>query len=336
MFQYIILYLIGCLSMIIRKNFFYFLIFIMILFSGLRYQVGTDYETYVNIFLGLQNNIEVGYLTINKIIRYITSKSEILFLFISTIILFNVARTIRDNKKREEMLLMFLGIYYLTYTFNTLRHGLAATFILYAILKKKSIYILIAALFHKISFLFFFVYFFIKRDYSKKTIIILYCFGFLIYFTNLDILKFILENIKIPIESVSYKLQYYTQNYYGNKTIKYGLSLGFFLRFFLIIISLKKRKQKNREFNTALQMVILGNLFILYFNFYPIFLERVANICYLFEIYLLPELLEKHKKRIMIVIIYTLLFYLKLLDSKETNKKYQYIPYQSIYSRDRK
>lgn len=197
--------------------------------------------------------------------------------------------------------------------------------------KKKFNYIIVSSLYHSIGLIFLPIYLFIKK-WKYQGILVAYILGILIYIFEIDLLKLSFYWInKIPLKLITYKVYYYTTSYYNQEVIRYGLTLGFYLRFFLIVSSFFFIRNQN----TALKMIILGNLFTLYFNNYPIFIERIVNICYLFEIFLIPNLLKNTKKILLIIIllVYTGLFYGKILMSREREGNYQYLPYITIFEK---
>lgn len=189
---------------------------IPILISGLRYYVGTDYESYVGIY-----NKYFNYSFIN----FFESKTEFLFLIIVKIAsLFNnfqvmffiiafftviiTYKAIFNYKEKFSLGFMFF-IYlfmYFTNSFNWIRQALAIAIVLYSYKfifeknwKKFTLAIIIASLFHVSALLFWPFYFVFDKENNKrkKYIRILYIIITIIIVLNYEKAVNMLSSISI-------------------------------------------------------------------------------------------------------------------------------------------
>jgi len=169
---------------------------IPILISGLRYMVGTDYQTYTTMYNELWNlpftdffsnvfsQIEIGFFLLIKISGFITSSPFSLFVFSSflTIIFFYLGLKRYKIKHAALVYLLYLLIIF-PLTLNIVRQGVAMSISFYALSfiierrpKQYFFWIIVASLFHISSLFLLPVYFInkiVKDDKQNSHILIL-------------------------------------------------------------------------------------------------------------------------------------------------------------------
>lgn len=336
-----VLFFITVVILLMKKNFHLTLV-ALALFSGFRYNVGTDYSNYVFAFKK-QNLImfEKGFFYLNKAIYFFTNNSQIVFLISSTIIMFFIWKAIKNYKLDPKIaLFIYFTVYYIEQNFNLLRHGIAASILFYAFSNrsKKRIFffIILASLFQKVSLVFIIFLFFLNKKSSKLLMGIL-IISLIVYFTKFNILKEINNLNFLTNGYIKYKLKVYLEN---RNPGSYGITFGIMLRILMLIfikIKVLSLKKINEQYVTrAFNIIFLGIILALLINNSGIFIQRILNICFMFEIVLLSYAFMKHKRKInFIIIIICCLFYYKIIfkmNSLETirftGKKFKYIPYK--------
>lgn len=161
--------------------------FCLIVYSGFRYQVGTDYNGYAKMFdlikqYGRYYNIEWGYYGLVRLCHTLHCNAQLVFLIFSVITIYFVYRYIEYFSTDVELswfLFVCIGPYYLN-TFNGMRQWLAIAVFAYSlryVQEKKLLHYAIlnciTGLFHFSSFLLLPLYFVLRpqRFNMKKTIL---------------------------------------------------------------------------------------------------------------------------------------------------------------------
>jgi hypothetical protein len=161
----------------------------LMIYSGFRYQVGTDYDGYAEMFdmiklFGRYYNIEWGYYGLVKLCHAINANAQLVFLLFSVVTVYFVYRYIEYFSKDPELswfLFVCIGPYYLN-TFNGMRQWLAIAVFAYSLRyvqeKKGWHYMLlncITSLFHFSSLLLLPLYFVLRtRRFNMKKILLCY------------------------------------------------------------------------------------------------------------------------------------------------------------------
>lgn len=171
---------------IYRGSFFIFSIIIFII-SGCRYYVGTDYESYSDIFYH-DLSIEPLYKSLQDLIKLIYNKYELLVFVVFAIAYLLKIKVFHLFCFPKGILLTYIAyfsFYYISYDINAIRQGLALGVTMlagyYAYKKelyKFIIFTVIASLIHYTAICFTPFYFLLSLSYRKKYIwgIIIFCF----------------------------------------------------------------------------------------------------------------------------------------------------------------
>lgn len=192
----------------------YFLVLILALFAGLRYEVGAkpDWEVYHQVFYDApqhlsdllvyfsdNNRLEKGYLTYNFIIHYIVSDFNF-FLVITALI--TIGLTYKSVSIYTPMtafaLLLYMRYGYFQFNMMFLRQGMAVAIFLYSIqyIKKRDVYRyyllnIIGITFHVSLIVVLPLYFFVHRAFSAR--VYLTILGCSIFFQSINIIKLLAE-----------------------------------------------------------------------------------------------------------------------------------------------
>lgn len=170
-------------------------VFIFSLVSGLRWNVGVDHQHYLRNYLSVQNtgykvfNFESGFELITDIFAGSGIHYVFYFGFLAFLQIFFVYRTFKDEKYLYPFLglIIIFGPQYLNWV-NGTRQMIAATILFYAvsyIAEKKLLnyllFVLLASIFHKSSFMMIPLYFIPQSEYFKSRAFLLILAGLTLY-----------------------------------------------------------------------------------------------------------------------------------------------------------
>lgn len=155
----------------------------LILFSGFRYFVGTDYWAYFDAYNGLLSgyfynwHFEWGFWTLTRILAFVKMDHVWYFCIISAIIVIPIANTIRKKSPYPIFSIsLFVFFYFLFSSFNTPRQFIAIAIILsgstYILEKKFWKYLIcvgVATTFHTSAIVFILLYFIRKIKINNNT-----------------------------------------------------------------------------------------------------------------------------------------------------------------------
>jgi len=321
-------------------------IMIPILIAGLRYNVGTDFETYMKMFNAWKEyditqiftnmRTEVLFGMIIKI-SGIFNNYRILFFISSLITVLMVYLSILYNKEKISIALAFL-LYLLLYfpsSLNVVRQAIAVAIVLYSYryviqknILKFAIAIIIASMFHTTAILllpFYFIFNFEKRENNLKNLLkIIYLFFLILIVLNYNSILKILTGYSAFQKYQNYG---YIENFGGNKMIIVDTII-------LAIILLYRKPLEKYDKNTKLYifMMIVGYILELT-GFISPYIKRIAvyfNICSIYVLSMFPKIAKNKKEKNIIVffiIIYAiLLFFISIYLLKQGN----IIPYNIL------
>lgn len=175
-----------------RKIFFNLTIIMLFLVSAFRYNVGTDYEHYGNIFQWVLNGydvyVESGFKILNIFVQRVLNMDVIAVYFISSlIIIISFAKSIKENVSSQYWFIgifIFIGSGIYFASFNLIRQYIAIAIIVAGmplLIKRRyikySILVLIASTFHtSVLIVEFFIVFLIVFRNKKNTKILWYIY----------------------------------------------------------------------------------------------------------------------------------------------------------------
>jgi len=336
-----------------QKNTFLFLMGIaLVLFAGLRGEIDNDYLNYESIYRSIaatdfksliiiENlkepflDVEPGYRILNKLVYFIFSNSQFVFLFSALISVgVNLLCFKRMSPYPLLSVLLYLSHTYLLRDMMQIRAGIAAALCLFSLLSLQNerpyrfiLIIIIASLFHSAAIPFLLVLFFYKGDFRKY-----YFPVFLI--SVLIALVYPFGNIirMIPEFDILYKIQGYANNEHSEalgllnpNIIKQGIIT-------LICISCYSRlKEEYTDFNILFICYFISTCWLMVFNDFGIIAGRIATIFSITEVIIIPQLMLSFLKKniwagsilFIIIIMYSVSFYFIDLHTRDYFKPYK-------------
>ncbi len=176
-------------SKMIKTDLFFYLSFaILVLFSGLRFDVGVDFISYSQMFVDFRNEtapflFEPANMFIINMVNMLNIDYQAIFFIYSLLIMSGVFYFIKNlSPSKEVSILLFvtIGIFYFS-TFNGIRQWAAISIMLIAIVKlieakhiQFVLFIILASLFHLSAIILFVLVFFKFRFKFLYLIVILF------------------------------------------------------------------------------------------------------------------------------------------------------------------
>jgi hypothetical protein len=349
---YGIIFIIGLLLTIIGiyekkydKICYFFFSIILIFLAGFRFGISSDYFAYLELYENSTNqryNIgrtEYGYYLLNKLFFSIGLPFGLFLAFTTSIVIFNTYFALKNfNANKMCGLFVYFCLFYFVNIFNLVRHGIAASFILYAyslVVKEKTfkavIILLVAFLFHNVSIAFFPIVFISKIKFHKVFIILSIILCYELFINRKIIIDKFISDI-LPERYVAY-----VWSYIGIVNIsKIGIGTIMFIFLFILFSICKKRILLNNienRFNIAYNMMYSSLILLIVFWSIPTVLERLLNISRQGLIILIPYFLLsfRNNKKIlvtMMIIVFCLAFFCQTMLISDISKKYTHFPYQ--------
>lgn len=341
-----------------KKNYdsFYKIMFItFFILSFIRWETGTDWETYYYIFDKKIEDMayvsEIGFRMINYYVNKLTNNYTILLLLMAAVIYpLKYLMIKRYSKNILFSLLIFFSLYKADIFFVRMTVAVAINFYAFNYILKQELikfigFVLLACIFHRTAIIFLIAYPIVR--YIKFTMNKMYCIFFvaiIFYVFNYEIINLLnlfLKKIDLTfVENISFKLNLYleTKNiYFGNDQRNLNNSLKMIItvvnRVFIYVIILWKAKKL--DFFSQKSLLLYGIGYSLFFLLTPISvpLGRLTAYFDIFELIIIPNIYMTLKNRtikklfIMISIVY---FYLKLFSGIYTYYG-AFIPYKTIF-----
>lgn len=312
----------------LRKNVFVSIgLAIPILMAALRYNVGTDFSTYVNMYNEIKNfdvNIVEGLFFVVCKIAIALGNVQYMFAIYSILTIILVYKALEYNKDKYSLSLMFflyLFIYFAT-SFNIIRQALAVAIVFYSYryltekkLKKFVFWVLIASLAHKTALFFLPFYFIVPQNKEKinriQLIQVISIMIIMMVVLNLETLLQYITNFDMFEKYTIYRDSVQTEN--KSLILKIFL-LGIFVCFRR---QLKAYEGKN---NIYIILFIIG-VILEFTGFFSAFVKRIAMYFTISDIYLissLPKIFNKKDRNMVVLVIicyaiifFTISFYIK-------------------------
>lgn len=300
---------------------------LLVLFAGLRYNVGRDFQSYKVIFLTILNGkTEIGFRLLNLIVLLSGFNFQVVFLISSFITIILVYKTIiKISPYITLSLFLFLSLGFLLESFNIIRQWIAISIFFYAsifIVQKKFfpyfLLILIAALFHKSALISIPFYFLGNVSFNRYTLIILLIFSIIFsFFINLHELM-----LNTPFYS----------NYFqkGNELVSADLGLGYVSKLLIGIFVILFYSEIVAQGNFARMSV---NFFFFYLITLAVFrdsqvLVRIGYYFHIFLIVVIPFIIKAAEKRTKLILLFSfIVFSLAILTISIINPEEKFLPY---------
>lgn len=240
-----------------RKIYYYIVILILILFAGIRFNVGVDYNNYVNLFkdiiYGYDVHTEISFNYIVNFINLFSGSYQILFLFyaIMTILFMSKFFHFFSNNKMLSLYLYFsFPVFYLA-SFNGIRQILAVAIFAYALkfivkenFLKYFLLILLATAIHKSAILLLPLYWFINKTIGIK-----------LYFPIGLFYYFVIKFIEMQIQNINIYLVYFNPSDIENNSIN---PMIYLLVIIFILVWQKDFAHKKIALNMIFISILIG------------------------------------------------------------------------------
>jgi hypothetical protein len=312
---------------------------------GLRSDVGTDYESYVELFESIRSHesirlLEPGYFLLNSLVSELGFDSWLVFLAAATTTFFLTQATIaRYSEHPAVSALGVFGMGFFFFSLSGVRQALAIAIVFYAFrhidtrdLLRFLLAVVIAAMFHWTALLSLPAYWFAQRRFSRTGLLIA---------TTIAIVTLYIEPVRIAlIELLAHLIPGPYGRYLGLVAGRQGAVRGGYFVFaqvlFLVGIVLAYPRLWHRLDASArrlLNLTIVG--FVLAFllgRFYTI--VRVSMYYKIFELLLYSSLIRysRHRwLRILVALCFILVFLVMTVVAVASNS-YESLPYRTIFS----
>jgi transmembrane protein EpsG len=239
--------------------------FILIMVTGFRYKVGTDYKAYENYFNLIKNGhfprVEASFIFISKIGQFLNFNQQFMFLIYAAILYIFIYLGVRyfDPDYKYRHLILLLGTFYLLINgFNTIRQMASVGVLFFSLkyinekkLKKFLVLVLLAFFLHKSAVIFVLLYFLLKIDSKKIFFFVLISPLFMFFDINILLKMFI---------NLTHSTWYeYYLTFLNNKVDVSGSLILWIYYIIAIILSLSSHK-----INFSQRERIIINLFLWY------------------------------------------------------------------------
>ncbi len=286
---------------------------ILIVLSGIRYFVGTDFENYMYAYdiitpLDFANMLnteyEVGFFVVVKMASFL-GNVQYLFVLFAALTVYFLIKVIKDHKNYASLIMFVYLFSYFTGTFNIIRQGLSVIMVCYGFkylinrsFIKYSFMVLLASLFHTTAIIMLPIYFAVQdvnKKITKKQI-------FIIFLAIVAILNF--NTIFSILTSISIFSDYDTYSQAIDST-----NLSFILSLIMLIVYLSNAKVLISEDkkNKVYLILYIFSVIISFSGYISPFLKRVAMYFSIVDIFIIATLLKsenvKNKDLIKIFLV---------------------------------
>ena len=362
-FYYIIFFILFCFTALELKyknrrysykttSFFLFIFFIL---SFIRWEVGTDWDSYFRYYNGIKgtlenvfyfeyNRFEIGYEIINHFAKSI-SNSYSFTLFIQAIIIYLFWAKALIKLSVYPLLSLFIFFCMSFASIFFVRQNIAMAILIFSVyfIDKKNwkaflSLILLAFIMHRSSIVFLIAYPIYHKYYSSNKILFLLIISIFIgIFIGQSLLTYLGA---LGMGAISAKIEYYMSqgenDHFSDFSITQILIKGSINRLFLFFIYmfvLNKFRKKNKLINGLINLNILG--MVLYFVLTPISLSlgRLTVYFDILQLLIIPYVfhyLKNNNTKIILYIIISAYLALRLYSAIFAFKE-AFIPYKTIF-----
>ena len=322
---------------------------IPIIISAIRYQVGTDYNNYIDYYIFYSKlNFTEAIKDANELLSilivkfaYLFREPQIVFAIFAFLTIFVFYRAILTKKEKISITLMFalyLFLYYM-YSLNIMRQMLAVSIVLYAYkyiikhdFKRFLLCIIIAMFFHTTALLFLPFYFLCPKEgvESKKLVTIIRVIVIIL------VLVMIL-NYDATIGLISSISGFERFASYTNTTVQ-GENKQIIINSFVLIVLLifqRPLKKYSKENEMYLFLYFVGYILTL-LGFISPYAKRMALYFNISEIYLLatlPQITKNKEQKLFVTVLILIYAILMFVISTYTLNIGEIIPYQTIFNK---
>ncbi len=223
---------------------FYFLFFITLIFTGLRYYTGNDWSGYINYFNNVNfsdDTYEFGFKILNLLCKTWFNNYYVVQFFASFILCFSIFQFYKKNAEYKFLaLLLFIAAYFSSLLMSQVRQSIAVSLIILGTkyiykrdLKRYLVVLIFAILFHSSAIIALSLYFLFVPTKLFLKIFLLLVSVFFLFNTNFigDCLSFSVGFIPGRIGDIMEK--YVRSDLFNIKT-ELGSGMYFYTKFFLV------------------------------------------------------------------------------------------------------
>ncbi|CDE83499.1 putative uncharacterized protein [Clostridium sp. CAG:273] len=313
------------------------------LIMSLRYDVGQDYlYTYVPIFetvkaIGEYNNVEFGYVLLNKLVLLFTNDYAGIFMLTSAIFCVFIYKAIMRSSKDITLsfYILFASCFFF-YAMNVMRQSIVIAIFIYCIryIKERNVMkymmiIILASFIHKIALIFIPVYFVSYFKIKPKLLIIIAIV--------VVIAQPLIYNLIVKFTAGTKYENYIT----GRYSVSESSMISPLINFSTLILCYyyKQKDKKNGEFDDELNILtnihILALICSLLLGSFPLASRIFVNF-YHVQILTIPLLLSKEKRkdiRRLLYLGYYMAFGFNFIYSVGMKNGNKVLPYRTIFDR---
>lgn len=345
---------VASVNILMQKLVLIFFSSICLLLGGIRYNIGTDWESYYSFFIQgdsidyfiNQDSFEVGYALLNYVIKYLTNEYNALLLLISFICVmcfYNCSVCLAKYSITVTMILYaseFYGIFPVRTTIVA-----AMAMLSYVLIEKKQKYYFIILVFmatsiHRIAIVLLPAYWVYYRQWNNKRIVVFIILSIFIGYTNI-IFDFISSLTGVDSAYISKFISYAERNasgsQFGSAIDKNELSYYMIaLKCFMLVVFLKYRsllKSRIKHFDGLFNIFMFGNC--VYFSLVFISTEiatRLTSVYVVSQYLLMGELLNLGRRINVRLLLWLGLFLMCVMKVYMKFKMFPdaYVPYVNI------
>jgi hypothetical protein len=315
----------------------------LILFAGLRLNVGFDYENYESMFSGVISGVdffvEPLFLSFIYLFDYLNLGYTVFLFFIAFLSITIKVKFINIYSLIPVLsILLYFSRIFVISDFGQIRQGLALGFILFTYrpiierkFKKFLLIVFCSSLIHAAAILFLPIYFAVDKKIERKSMFLIILIAFILATINLEAVLIQLFSSFLPAGLIS-KLLFYADN---EEFI--GLTFSMFLRGSIVLLCMTVYWNKiidNKEWLVIFNIYYWGYIFYLIFNSLPQLGGRGSLYFQQFEILLFPLLVSITVNKIHQVIFVLFFIFYSVWGLKSTlDSQDVFIPYQYIFQK---
>lgn len=275
----------------------FFLIF-LILFTGFRYRIGYDYDSYNRMFYDIKEveTVEIAWRYLIIVLNLFSNNSQLLFLT-AAIIIYSAIFNFTYKYSEFPVLSIFVFIcspFYFAESLSVLRQYISIILFLfsYKYILSRDIYKftlvnLFGLAFHFSSLLYFTLYFIVNKKISN----LVFLFLFVISLFSYSIISSLLPQVDLLVKYAVYTNEAFHLD--SNTGVDQIIR---FVIFFLVLFSRKKLNYEEDLFmRSAINLFLIGIIICTGLYFYPPF-RRISYGFMIFEMLVIPVMFKAYFK----------------------------------------
>lgn len=310
--------------------------FIMILFAGLRFEVGTDWAAYAWFYRDTVNNVEIGYAFVNNTFSNLGINYNVFLMFLNTVSILLVYFAFKKNARLLVIaFLIFFSDLYLYFNLSGIRQAIAISITLYSVtyaLERKFLKfllcVILAACFHVTSAVFLLAYFIPRYNFKLKHYLLIV--GILVLFST-----GVYSLVNVFTGMLAYKIKFYLELQEQVENIQSLFIIGIAKRLIIILLVIffgqKLLKEERTIYFFNLYLVGMG-IYLSTFLISPDIGVRLASYFLIFDVLLASNLIfvntDFPRRLVILVLLSTMAIY--KISTYTQQKPYLY---NSIFSK---